>query len=123
MNALKIAAGVISLLDSLFGVYVAFTGTFSSVYVGLPVLLFWVSIVLLVASIPCIYGVHYAFPVAALLSAILAADSPMALSGSLLHEVGLVALSLIAIAMDILAFRTASTMPEQGNPMNLPVFG
>ena len=123
MNTLKLTAGVVSLLDSLSGIYVAFTGTFSSVYGGLPILLFWVSVVLLVASLPCIYGVRYAFPVAALLSAILAADTPLVLSGSTLLEVGLSAISLAAIAMDIMAFRSASTMPEQGNPMNLPVFG
>ena len=123
MNALKLAAGAVSLLDAILGIYVSFTGTFSSAYGGLPILLFWVSIVLLVASLPCIYGVHYAFPVAALLSTILAVDSPIVLSGSLLEEVGVTVLSLVAIGMDILAFRSASTLSEQANPMNLPVFG
>ena len=123
MNTLKLAAGLVSLLDAVLGVVVAFTGTFSSVYAGLPVVLFWVSIVLFVASLPCIYGVHYAFPVAAILSAVLAMDAPVVLSGSIVEEVALTALSVAAIAMDVLAFRSTTTLSEQANPMNLPVFG
>jgi hypothetical protein len=123
MNTLKVVAGVLALADSLLGIYLSFTSTFSTVNAALPIVLFWASVLLLVDSPICIYGVHYAFPVAGFLSVVLAAVAPLVMSGSPLRELLLMALSIVSLGADMLAFRSKSTLSEQANPMNLPVFG
>ena len=122
MNALKATAGVLALADSLLGMYLSTTPLSGSVPI-LQDLLLWVGAFLFVDSLLCIYGVHYAFPVAMVLAALLAADSPLTLSGSLIPEVALAVLSLVALVINLVAFRSTSQLSEQANPMNLPVFG
>lgn len=122
MKALKVAAGVLALADSALGMYFATIPLTGNVVIFQSLLL-WVGAFLFVDSLLCIYGVYYAFPVAVALSAILAADSPLTMSGSLIQESALVVLSLLALAFNVLAFRSKSVLSEQANPMNLPVFG
>jgi len=122
MNALKLAAGVIALADSALGLYLSFMGAFTKGYGDMATLMFWDSVVLVIVSLLCIYGVHYAFPLAAVLSAVLAGVAPLLLE-STSQEVPLVVLSLLALVVSVLAFRSKSMMSEQANPMNLPVFG
>jgi len=123
MNALKLASGVVSLADSALALYLSFMGNLSKSYGNLAALMFWDGVLLLIVSLLCVYGVHYAFPVAAILSAVLAAVAPLLLSPSSSQEVALVALSLLSLVVSIVAFRSKSMISEQANPMNLPVFG
>jgi hypothetical protein len=123
MNALKVTAGVLALADSVVGLYLSSATSFPSNLAIFQALLLWASAFLFVDSLLCIYGVHYAFPAAAALGAALAADSPLILSGYTLQEVVLLALSLIGLILNVLAFRSTSQLSEQANPMNLPVFG
>ncbi|MDV3278698.1 MAG: hypothetical protein LYZ69_09600 [Nitrososphaerales archaeon] len=123
MNARRAAAGALGLADSVLGLYLGYTSPASSVFGALLMWLFWLSIVLLVDSLLCLYGVHYAFLVAGVLAVALAVDAPFALPSTLGPQLALVALSLLALAANILAFRSKSRLSEQGNPMNLPVFG
>ena len=123
MNALRVTAGVVVLVDSVVGLYLASATSFPSALGIFSALLLWASAFLFVDSLLCIYGVHYAFPVAAILSAALAADAPLLFSGFDYQELGLLGLSLIGLALSVLAFRSTSKLSEQANPMNLPVFG
>ena len=123
MNALKVGAGAVALVDSALGLYLSSFTSFAGSLAGFQQLLLWASAFLLVDALLCIYGVHYAFPVAALLSAVLAADAPLLFPAFGYEELALLGLSLIGLALSLLAFRSASTLSEQANPMNLPVFG
>lgn len=123
MNALRVTAGAVVLVDSVLGLYLANETAFSGVMFLLPSLLLYASAFLFVDSLLCIYGVHYAFPVAALLSVVLAAEAPLLFAGYFYQELALLALSLMGLALSVLAFRSTSQLSEQANPMNLPVFG
>ena len=123
MNAPKVIAGVLALADSVLGLYFAYTEPFSSTYAALTGYLFWLSVVLLLVSLLCIYGVHYAFLAAAVLAVAVALDAPFALTYRFGPQWVLVALSLVVLVASVVAFRKRSSLSEQVNPMNLPVFG
>ena len=123
MNALKVTAGVLALADSVLALYLYSAMSFPSNLAIFQELLLWAGAFLLVDSLLCIYGVYYAFPVAAVLGAALAADSLLLLSGYTVQELALSALSLIVLVLNVLAYRSKSHLSEQANPMNLPVFG
>ncbi len=123
MSTLKAAAGVLALADSVLGLYLYSSTSFSSTLGVFGTLLLWASAFLLVDSLLCIYGVYYAFPVAAVLSVVLAADAPLLFSGYSYQELTLLVLSLAGLALNLLAYRSRSQLSEQANPMNLPVFG
>lgn len=123
MNALKIAAGVLALADSVLGLYLSSSTSLSSALGVFPGVLLWASAFLLVDSLLCIYGVYYAFPVAAVLSVVLAAEAPLLFSGYGYQESTLLVVSLVGLALNVLAYRSRSQISEQANPMNLPVFG
>jgi membrane protein implicated in regulation of membrane protease activity len=122
MNVRRLTAGVLALADSLLGIFLGYVSPPSSVSGALITTLFWSSIVLLVVSLLCLYGVHYAFLAAAVLSAALAIEAPLT-QPSMALEAGLFAFSIISMVANILAFRAVSQLSEQVNPMNLPVFG
>jgi hypothetical protein len=122
MNLVKVLAGAFALVDSVLTIYVSFTGTLSTAYSSWGALLFWASVLLLIDSFLDIYGVHYAFVVSALLSAVLAGVSPLLLTTSW-QEIIVTLLSLITLVSSVVAFRSKSMLSEQANPMNLPVFG
>jgi hypothetical protein len=123
MNSLKATAGAIALIDSVVGMYLSSTTTVANNLDPFESLLLWASAFLLVDSLLCLYGVHYAFPVAAVLGAVLAGDSLLVLSGYTLQDAVLVALSASGLVLNLLAYRSTSQISEQANPMNLPVFG
>lgn len=88
--------------------------------------------VTLAAGVLGFWGASLAYPVSAALSAaalLVTADAIFALSGysafsavSSEAAVG-AALAIAAIIGNALGFRAKSTLSEQANPMNLPVFG
>jgi len=123
MNALKVTAGVLALADAGLGLYISSFMALPSNTAVFQTVLLWAGAFLLVDSLLCIYGVYYAFPVAAALGAALAADSILVFSGFTLQELALLALSLVVLVLNVLAFRSNSQLSEQANPMNLPVFG
>ena len=123
MNALKASAGVLGLVDSVLGLYLAYAEPFSSTYGALTGYLFWLSVVLLAVSLLCVYGVHYALPAAAVLAAGVALDAPFALASESGLQWVLVVVSAVVVVVCVIAFRRKSGISEQANPMNLPVFG
>lgn len=123
MNSLKMSAGLVALVDSVLGLYFSSFGSFKSSMGGFQQGLLWVSAFLLVDSLLCVYGVRYAFPVAAVLSAAVVADALLLFPAFDYQELAVLTLSLIALALSLLAFRSTSQLSEQANPMNLPVFG
>ena len=123
MNAIKTAAGVLALADSILGLYLSFTEPFFSDSAALTGYLFWLSAVLLFVSLLCIYGVHYALLASLVLAAAVALDAPFALTSRSGPQWILVALSVVVLAVSLVAFRVKSRISEQANPMNLPVFG
>ncbi len=118
MNSRRIAAGVLGLADSVFGIYLGYTSSTSS---GLTYVL-WLSVILLADSLLCLYGVHHAFLVAAVLSAIILAVGSLAALTDVAH-LALILVSLASVAANLIAFRATPRLSEQAHPMNLPVFG
>ena len=123
MNALKVSAGVLGLADSLLGLYLAYTEPYMSDYAALTGYLFWLSVALLLVSLLCVYGVHYALPAAAVLAAGAALDAPFALASRSAFSWALVVVSVAVIVVSVVAFRRKSHISDQANPINLPVFG
>ncbi len=122
MNSRRIAAGVLGLADSAFGMYLGYTTPYSSVTGAFLTYLFWLSVILLADSLLCLYGIRYAFLVAALLSVIILTDSAVAPLTDYVH-LALLAVSLASTVANVVAFRATSRLSEQAHPMNLPVFG
>jgi hypothetical protein len=123
MNLRRTAAGLLGLVDSLAGVFLAYTTPFDSLYAALTGYLFWLSVILFLVSLACLYGIHYAYPVAAALSVIVALDGYFATDYPVSVVWGFVALSVVAAIANLVAYRSAPELSEQANPMNLPVFG
>ncbi len=120
MNSPKRRAAVAGLVTSLLVIFESYTSASGGTTVAA---LLWVGILFLIDSAVCLYGVRQAFYASAALSVVviildLLLGTPYA-AGWLV----VLALSLLTLLLDIIALRSASKMPEQGNPMNLPVFG
>jgi hypothetical protein len=120
MNVQRVTAWVLALADSVLGLYVAYAFQASGIS---GMLLYGLGVVLLVSSLLSLYGVRYAFLLAAVFSVALPADSISALPSMTTPQLAVLALSIASMAANILAFRTGSHLSEQANPMNLPVFG
>ena len=123
MNKLRVSAGLVALVDSVLALYLSEFTSFPGTNAFFQATLLWAGAFLLVDSLLCIYGVHYAFMVAVLLTAVLSADSPLGLSGNALEEFALLGLSLLGLITNAFAYRSHTPLSEQANPMNLPVFG
>jgi hypothetical protein len=111
---------VAGLITSLLVVFESYTSTAGGTIVEV---LLWVGILFLIDSLVCLYGVRQAFYGSAVLS--LAVIILVLLLG-VPYAVGwlaIILLSALTLSLDVVATRSASKMPEQGNPMNLPVFG
>src|SRR5712691_7667894 len=121
MNSRRIAAGVLALADSVLGTYLGYASRTSSLG-ALPTYLFWLSVILLADSLLCLYGIRYAFLVAALLSVIILTDSAIMPLTDYVH-LALLAVSLASIVANVVAFRATGRLSAQAHPMNLPVFG
>lgn len=90
----------------------------------LQALLPWIGVLLVLDSIACFVGFRLAFPVGGLLSVAIAAIALFDSGGltvGLYASLGLV--SLVALVLDLIVMRSRRGLSEQGNPMNLPVFG
>ena len=78
---------------------------------------------LAVDSVTCFLGLRQAFAAgAALCFATVLAEWALGVSAA--HwQLGVIVLSAAGAVVSVLAFMSPSRMPEQANPMNLPVFG
>ena len=120
MNVRRLAAGILSVAASILGLYLGLGSATSGLSADL---LIGLSAILLVDSLVCLYGVRYAFLIAAVLAVALPADAILALPSMIAPQLSVLVLSVLCVAASIVTFRTKSQMSEQGNPMNLPVFG
>ncbi len=78
---------------------------------------------LAVDSAACFLGLRPAFAAgAALCFATVLAEWTLG-GGASYWQLGVIVLSAAGAIASVLAFRSPSRMPEQANPMNLPVFG
>lgn len=119
MRLTRRPAAVLALLDGLLAVYVGYTlPTPSPVY-----FLLVFGALLVIDSAFCFFGVRHAFAVSGLLSLLLAGYAPFAHSSLSDEQLYVLGISLISFVASLMAYRTSSGLPEQVNPMNLPVFG
>lgn len=119
MTLLKRAASGLALLDSLLVIYVFYALGTGALSLALTV----IGALLLVDSGLCFYGLGAAFYGVTILSLLIIVAS--FLGGETFAGLpGLVlGLSAVTVVVSAVAARSESTMAEQGNPMNLPVFG
>jgi hypothetical protein len=142
-SAIRRAAGALSILESVWLVYVQFAVTVTACpangcpgpqFIPLysPLLIGGLVAALLVDGLLGIWGSWFAYPAGALLSAVvliitgysvwtengyayLINESYQALFGAIL--------AAVALLVSLIAWRSKNVLSEQANPMNLPVFG
>ncbi|MDV3243834.1 MAG: hypothetical protein LYZ66_01510 [Nitrososphaerales archaeon] len=120
MNTIKTTASTVALLS---GLLTAYAGYSSSAPEGSGFAITGLGVLLAADSLACFYGIRYAFGVGAVLAAVFAVFASVAWSALSAVQIATILLSLVTVISSVLAFRASSKMPEQGNPMNLPVFG
>jgi hypothetical protein len=121
MKPIKAAATSVTLASGVVGAYAG---------LALPsvgttqLLLAAIGLVLVVDSIVCLYGASVAFAGSSVVSAVylLVAVLGWSLGFSPL-EVITIGLVVVDIPLGVIAYRSTTAIPEQANPMNLPVFG
>jgi hypothetical protein len=120
MSLQRTLAAVVALADAVVAAGVAYVSLGSSVlFSGMLVL----GVAMLIDAALCFYGMKYAFHFAIVIALlIIVAD---VLAGSPLSGLHLpvTILTLLSLAASIVAARSSPGIPEQANPMNLPVFG
>jgi len=121
MKPVKLVAAVVALVS---GILAAYTGYVSPAPEGSYLLIAGLGVLLSIVSLGCLYGANAAFAASAVVSGLFAISAWIGWGGgySDLQLVAL-ALSLVNIALSVLAFRASTSLSEQANPMNLPVFG
>lgn len=83
-----------------------------------------VGILLVIDGIVCFVGFRQAFPVGVIFSVLTVALVVVGWGSQINAEAAsVVVAALIALVLNIAAVRSRGAMSEQGNPMNLPVFG
>jgi hypothetical protein len=82
-----------------------------------------VGIVFLLDSLVSLYGVRQALYGSAAMSLAVIILVPLLGVPYAAGWLSAIALSVLTLLLDVVAIRSTSKMPEQGNPMNLPVFG
>lgn len=121
MNAVKASASSVAFVS---GAVAAYAGYVSKSPQYGQVLIAALGILLIVDSLVCFLGWKFAFAGSAAVSALVAVACVLCWSAVFSDLHGLtVAVALVSAALSILAFRSTSSISEQGNPMNLPVFG
>ena len=128
------AAGLLDLLAGVWGAVFAyaFPAKSSCSAGGCPIgagvlqpTILVLGLALLVDGFVCLYGLRRGFYVGVPLSAVSAGLVLFEWAGQNpgLVAVGFVLVSLVAVIGDLIAIWKKSGLPEEGNPMNLPVFG
>lgn len=134
MNRVGRAAGLLCLLAGAWGAVFAFafpgksscpTGGCSMAVGALQPAILVLSLVLLVDGFACLYGFRKGFYLGGAFSAVSAGLVLFEWAGRKpgLIAVGFVFVCLLAVIGDLVAIWKKSGLPEQVNPMNLPVFG
>ncbi len=120
MRPFRTAAAAAALIDSILAILTwsnVLANSARSEGMGL------VGAALLVDAGFCIYGAKYAFYAAAVLSVLELAVTVVGGSLSSWAPEAVVVFSAVTLGLSVLAIRTEESIPEQANPMNLPVFG
>ncbi len=120
MNRVKTFASAVALLAGLLSAYAGYS---SSAPGGDALALMGLGVLLATDSLACFYGIRYAFGAAAVLAGVSAVLGYVAWSALSVIQVAALLLSIVTVISAVFAFRATSKMSEQGNPMNLPVFG
>jgi len=121
MKTIKVVASATTIVTGVLGAYVGYA---SPTPAGSQLLLSALGIVLVLDSLVCLYGVNVAFAGAAVVSAVLVFTCLIGWGGAYtgLKLVTLL-IAVLNIVLSTMAFRSSTGLPEQANPMNLPVFG
>jgi len=84
-------------------------------------------ILLALDSVACFRGFSFSYPLGAVLSVLVALLTANGWAGwtglAAPFHVSLFIVSLLAFVFNLVAILSRERMPEQGNPLNLPVFG
>jgi hypothetical protein len=121
MNGLKSLASVIALVS---GVVVVYAGYAFHARAGGQLLVGGLGVVLVVDSLACMYGARVAFAGSSLVSGLFVVSGLVVWSeGYSDLQWGAILLALVNAVLSGIAYKSSSAIPEQANPMNLPVFG
>jgi hypothetical protein len=121
MKPLRLAASVAALLGGILGTYSGFVFAASG---GIQSLVEALGVILVVDSLVCLYGARLAFAGSAAISASFALAAWVGWGGgNNALQLGTLGVAALSCVLSIAAYRSTSAIPEQANPMNLPVFG
>jgi hypothetical protein len=121
MNRRKSAAGGFALLTGVVETYAGFASSAPEI-----VRLFVASLgfVLAVDSLACLYGVNIAFVASTFVSVVFGVSAWVGWGGASTDlQLAAMAMAAVNAVFSVYGYRTSTTISEQANPMNLPVFG
>ncbi len=121
MKPVKLLASVATVVTGILGAYVGYAFPAPA---GSQLLITSFGVVLILDSLACLYGANIAFAASAIVSGLFVFSALLGWGGgySAMQWVAL-AVALVDIVLSVIAFRSSTFLPEQANPMNLPVFG
>lgn len=135
MVAVRTAGAVVNLLNALWAAYISLVtintpancpqnGCPFSLLTYLPTVLLVVAAILVIDAVICFIGFSVGFIVGAVLSVAIVGlvGAQWGTFGNLGSSLS-VALSTIAILLDLISMRSKRRIPEESHPLNLPVFG
>jgi hypothetical protein len=79
--------------------------------------------VLILSALASLVRIRLAFGLDALLSALVVLMVGLFAISGIVAGIPLTLLAVVAVILNVLAYRRKGTLSEQSNPMNLPVFG
>ena len=121
MKLIKLLASVATISAGILG---ASVGYVSPAPEGDQMLIMAFGVVLILDSLACLYGANIAFAGSAVVSGLFVFSAWVGWGGGYSgFEWAALAVALVNIVMSVIAYRSSSTLSEQANPMNLPVFG
>jgi hypothetical protein len=121
MKPIKLLAGLVALAS---GILAAYTGYVYPAPEGNQLLLESLGVVLIIVSLACLYGANVAFAGSAVVSGLFVLSAWIGWGGGFSGlQLGALGSGVVNTALSALAFKSSTSLPEQANPMNLPVFG
>lgn len=120
---MKTVAAIASSLVLLSGLLTAYAGYALAAAHALQLTTLALGVLLMADSVACFLGLRPAFAAGAVLCVATVLVEGVIGGGVSYWQLGVIALSAAGAVASVLAFRSPSRIPEQANPMNLPVFG
>ena len=121
MKTIKLLGSISTVATGALGAYAGYSSPVSE---GSQIWITALGVLLIADSLACFYGANVDFALSSLASALLVLLGLVGWgSGYTWVEWATVAIGALDVVLGLLAYRSTTSLSEQANPMNLPVFG